>query len=99
MPRAVAILFASYNQSPLIDILATNSAPQVINSAIAIRLVAYHRNPFMRQIQNPHEIRDPYVTASKHSSAALLAEWGTWGLITGFRPSTPAKIAAAKKSR
>jgi hypothetical protein len=49
-----------YNHSPYTDIEATKRAPHVITSAQTIKLTAYQRNPFIRQIQNPQEASDPY---------------------------------------
>ena len=89
----------AYNQSPVIDIPATNSAPHVTSSAKAIRLVAYHRNPFMRQIQNPHEASDPYVTTSRYNFAVWIAEWGRVGLVTGLPPITPTVIDEPGKNK
>ena len=67
--RPEAAKSAFYNHSPDTDILATNNAPQVITSAKTIKLVAYHRKPFIHQIQSPHETTDPYVTTSNQCSA------------------------------
>jgi hypothetical protein len=78
---------------------ATNKAPHVSTSTKTIKLVAYQRKPFIRQIQNPHEAMDPYITTSNHRSAEGLGGGGRVGFGVGFTPSTPTAIAAAKKTK
>ena len=88
-----------YNHSPYTDIEATKRAPHVITSAQTIKLTAYQRNPFIRQIQNPKEASDPHSTTANQSSADDLGGWGRVGLLIGFAPNTPTAIAATKNRR
>ena len=78
---------------------ATTNAPHVTNSARAIRLAANHRIPFIRQIQNPQDAIEQYVTASRSSFADRSAWWGILGLVIGLAISTPTVMAATKNSK
>lgn len=88
-----------HSQSPDIDIPATKSALITGSSARTIMLLANHRNPFMRQTQNPHEASEPYNRQSWRKDAVRVAEWGIVGLVTGLAHTIAKAIAAGKNNK
>ena len=78
---------------------AQNWALKASSSMSAIKLIAYQRNPFMRQIQTAHDTNEPHTSTSKHSIPDRFPWRRYAGTLSGTANQIPAATVAAKKSR
>jgi hypothetical protein len=89
----------TYNQSPVIDISATNSAPAVGISIRVNKPPADNLKPFIRQIQNAQDANDPYQSAFKHKPANRSGLEAVPAKVIGLAHRVPNTIAPAKNSK